>query len=171
MYICLISDSKSVHLFVHIFTFAYTLKIGKSLIIFLKTSRPFIVTVYETFVSSSDTRCVSQASRVVSHFDAKLTSLFLNVFRHLALHNISAYLVYVGKFKRLLELCILMLNTELKPLAKLLDSLQQYCFCRKRSANSLFHRRIKCVRKHSLNHFFSFMFCRHLNGQRRTLAS
>lgn len=96
---------------IYLFTFAFThVTFFAFLIFFVKTSRPSVVTLHEAFVNISDTQCTSKQFFFLMSSKPGFTIFLLY------------YLVYIGTFKSLLELCILILNMQLKPSPKLLDT-------------------------------------------------
>lgn len=120
--------SKPVHFLVHIFIILKGFLLS---LVVLKISRPFIVTLCEACEQPAHTMHPTGFEDGFS-LQCKIEwsfFFFSNVFTSLASQYLFYYLVYIGTFKRLLELCILMLNRELKPLSKLLDTCK-HCFSR-----------------------------------------
>lgn len=126
--VCLIFYSKPVHFLVHIFIILKGFLLS---LVFLKISRPFIVTLCEACEQPAHTMHPTGFEDGFS-LQCKIEWSFI-FFKCLHKSGLTIflfyYLVYIGTFKRLLELCILMLNRELKPLSKLLDTCK-HCFSR-----------------------------------------
>lgn len=118
--LCLNCDSWSLHLLVDIFIYAYTLKKAIKTLFFKKLLS--VVTVW----GICKQRWHNAFRRLWEWFltNAELTCLFFKILQKPDFTIfLLLYLVYIGKCKRLLELCILMLNMQPKPLSELLDTL------------------------------------------------